>query len=288
MQVSLTLEVPELPLQRENDVLLIPLFGELGYTSQELVQLNRCRIFLKVISLSDIVTGCGTKIRLNCWNGNTDALWVSIYQWPRQTRPTEDHWILWRQALSRICSRSVSLRTPLGLWLPTATPTLFFDRNENRIYRRTAFGCFYYRTTNQRASRQSMGRYGFPQLAESIPATASPATAYQHGSMIYFTGSTHQLPITHNTVPSLLDIIRTSSGTNKWVLSNVEFRGDYNRFVSLCSNKYVNLQAVSDGWWFVQRPTRNGKLAYLDHGRMRLFNWLRGGPRSFGDTIGVS
>ena len=91
MQVSLTLEVPELPLQRENDVLLIPLFGELGYTSQELVQLNRCRIFLKVISLSDIVTGCGTKIRLNCWNGNTDALWVSIYQWPRQTRPTEDH-----------------------------------------------------------------------------------------------------------------------------------------------------------------------------------------------------
>ena len=106
-----------------------------------------------------------------------------------------------------------------------------------------------------------MGRYGFPQLAESIPATASPATAYQHGSMIYFTGSTHQLPITHNTVPSLLDIIRTSSGTNKWVLSNVEFRGDYNRFVSLCSNKYVNLQAVSDGSYKDQHGTASWRIS---------------------------
>ena len=70
--LRLELSVPELALHRKNDALLIPLFVAQGYRGSELRQLNLCRMYLKVTSLSDICLGCGTQISKLSWNGLPD------------------------------------------------------------------------------------------------------------------------------------------------------------------------------------------------------------------------
>lgn len=48
-----------LQLTRTHDIFLIPAFVRAGYQGQQLVRLNRCRIYLKCTTLADITTGNG-------------------------------------------------------------------------------------------------------------------------------------------------------------------------------------------------------------------------------------
>jgi hypothetical protein len=53
--VKVNIEENEYPLQRDNDKNIMELAEDLGFSSCELRFLNHCRLFLNVISLSDIV-----------------------------------------------------------------------------------------------------------------------------------------------------------------------------------------------------------------------------------------
>lgn len=53
-------------------------------------------------------------------------------------------------------------------------------------------------------------------------------------------------------------------------LSNVTFRGDYNRFVHLCSNKYVNIQAVNDGSYKDQHGTASWRISIAGENDYRI------------------
>jgi hypothetical protein len=55
-------DIPDFAPIREGDSLLIPLFSKLGNAGKELQLLNQCRLFLRVLWLSDISTGSGTNI----------------------------------------------------------------------------------------------------------------------------------------------------------------------------------------------------------------------------------
>jgi hypothetical protein len=82
-------------LSRANDQLLIPLFHETGIRDDQLHRLNLCWLFpLQVLTISDITTGCGTKITTAAWNGDRDTTRTSCYQWPTQGPPSIQDWIL--------------------------------------------------------------------------------------------------------------------------------------------------------------------------------------------------
>jgi hypothetical protein len=53
---------PDFPLSRANDQLLIPLFYDKGIRGYDLYRVNLCRLYLQVLTVSDVTTGCGTKI----------------------------------------------------------------------------------------------------------------------------------------------------------------------------------------------------------------------------------
>ncbi len=53
---------PDFLMSRANDQLLVPLFHEKGIRDAQLRRHNPCRLFLQVLTISDITTGCGTKI----------------------------------------------------------------------------------------------------------------------------------------------------------------------------------------------------------------------------------
>jgi hypothetical protein len=61
-QVKVNIKKTEYPLQRDNDKFIMELAQELGFSSCELRFLNHCRLFLSVISLSDIVNDSGRGI----------------------------------------------------------------------------------------------------------------------------------------------------------------------------------------------------------------------------------
>ena len=64
--------VPDLELQREGDQYLIRVFQQAGFKGAQLKRLNTCRIFLKVVTVKDIATGCGSFISTSGWNGKLD------------------------------------------------------------------------------------------------------------------------------------------------------------------------------------------------------------------------
>ena len=95
-------------------------------TAMELRQLNLCRLYLRVTTLSDICNANGQAVTKQCWEGiqPTDA----IQLWPRQPKPPSKAWSVWRTYINqcyladdtttRKKRTNLQLATPLGPWLP--------------------------------------------------------------------------------------------------------------------------------------------------------------------------
>ena len=78
--------------------------------------LNRCRIYLKVITLSDITTADSTRIIPSVKKGYQIPARISTLMWPNQGKPNSAEWKIWEASLSHFESRGKLLR-PLGRWL---------------------------------------------------------------------------------------------------------------------------------------------------------------------------
>ena len=87
------------------------------------MQLNQCRLFLKIHFLSEIVNSSGTQLLPGFWTGNiTLRPAPPIHRYPRQELLSPPIWQLWRATIRRcFCNPSSTiLRCPLGPWLPTS------------------------------------------------------------------------------------------------------------------------------------------------------------------------
>jgi hypothetical protein len=97
--IGLQVQLPQLSLARDGDTFLMDLFVFKGYRRQQLVWLNRCRLFLKVARLSDIVTGCGCYLTRQSLLGIPDVTRAENVIWPTQGILPPSHWNLWKEAL---------------------------------------------------------------------------------------------------------------------------------------------------------------------------------------------
>jgi hypothetical protein len=108
------------------------------FKGQELVCLNRCRLFLKAVTLADISGADRKAITHDAWHGRRDSTRPDYYSWPNQGDPASKDWLLWRRALSlTFCDGQVQrLSIPLGSWtdLQRQQWTWFFAPNEDRLY----------------------------------------------------------------------------------------------------------------------------------------------------------
>jgi len=68
-QINIYTDIQILRPQRQQDIELMRIFAQYGYRGQDLGDLNRCRMFLHVIWLSDICDGTGTKVLEDYWSG---------------------------------------------------------------------------------------------------------------------------------------------------------------------------------------------------------------------------
>ncbi|WP_317202409.1 hypothetical protein, partial [Janthinobacterium sp.] len=169
--------VSELELQRENDQYLIRTFQQAGFKGVILKRLNVCRLFLKVVTVSDISTGCGRYISTPGWKGEVDFTRAERYDWPYQGEPCARDWDFWRNALLKaLCSRQRVLQRRLGRWLSTAVARWYYDDGSERLYEANNDRILMYHRVPGHASRSAAQRFQNPKQVEEVPAYAPKAT----------------------------------------------------------------------------------------------------------------
>jgi hypothetical protein len=121
------LEYPPLLLPRKCDALMVRLFWEAGYRGQQLQALNRCRLGLKLLFLSDIATACGRFINISLvLRPAPQDKYVSTFVFPNE-RPSQGDWRLWLEFWTAFAGPGWCLRNPLGNWVhPTHRRWVWF------------------------------------------------------------------------------------------------------------------------------------------------------------------
>ncbi len=140
------------PLQRENDAFIMDRFLTIpGITTAQLYQANSVRIYLRILTMSDLAEPSGKFIPDSLltgeWQGGSDLYW------PHQILPPKKHWATFRACLQKsFCSEhtfsqpahyGMDLDTPLGKWYPVKrhswfnvykSPTTLFWRPDTVIH----------------------------------------------------------------------------------------------------------------------------------------------------------
>ena len=106
-------------LRRNNDKFIMEVISTSNntYTNNDLAHINRCRIYLQVLTLSDITNGNGTLIRRGVLKGTMKVLNQPYYIWPIQSRPGITSWRIWRRAIKECFMRNIELHLQPGMHL---------------------------------------------------------------------------------------------------------------------------------------------------------------------------
>ncbi|KAI2510607.1 hypothetical protein MHU86_3718 [Fragilaria crotonensis] len=120
INAKLRLDTPYLPeLQRLHDACIMDVIQSSGkFTPTEICKLNYCRLYLNVVTISDITCVSGKRLDSNKLSGNHSRLssythGTSIYQ----ERPSDSTWVLWKKANRLWSTSSDALIQPLGDWV---------------------------------------------------------------------------------------------------------------------------------------------------------------------------
>jgi len=91
---QVTMDYPDIPFPREKDALMVDLFRSAGWKGEELRSLNRVRLHLQMLFLSDIVLANGRQVDASCLRPHAVPSTSSSYDFPRE-EPTSTDWTRW-------------------------------------------------------------------------------------------------------------------------------------------------------------------------------------------------
>jgi hypothetical protein len=125
------------PPQRQHNAHIMEMILESNqFTALQIRRLNYCRLYLQVVTISNITDATGTHLDQSKLHGIPDAkssttTWIHVHQ----DRPSEDEWKLWKKA-NRIWSTiHGELHTAMGRWLhprPSQRQQYFAYLHRNR------------------------------------------------------------------------------------------------------------------------------------------------------------
>ena len=188
--IKLTKLHSKIPLPWENDVALMDAVIQAKFFSRDEVEcINRCRLYMKVFFLSDIVSGNGKLILQEVYEGREIKDRTSRWQWPRQSRPRKKHWLLWDIALKELWARTETrcLLQCLGNWIHESHQDYKFvyDLNDNTIIESFTNGRkIVYRNTPVRTRQSNFYTAGDP--IQHIPSTCIPISVHKPSANIIY------------------------------------------------------------------------------------------------------
>jgi hypothetical protein len=125
--------IPSKP--RRHDVFLMDAFHTHLPSISTLRILNQCRLYLQVITLSDIATADGKLILPEAKQGVPLSDRLSTLLWPAQGNPSKVDWVVWKYYLQHLEDQGRIIQ-PLGEWLsPTHQKWKYhIDVQSGRVY----------------------------------------------------------------------------------------------------------------------------------------------------------
>jgi hypothetical protein len=106
--------------EREHDWHIMDAIVQCGlFSPAEIRQLNYCRLYLQVSTISDLATAQGESIDKNMARGLPAHSSCSTNKWHNvnQQRPADKQWLLWQRANLLWSNEEGKLHQPLGKWL---------------------------------------------------------------------------------------------------------------------------------------------------------------------------
>jgi hypothetical protein len=249
--------------RRENDKFLMEVIANQDnqFSNNDLTHINRCRLYMQVVTLADITNGNGALILEGTLKGTCMQHHKPYYKWPRQSRPSAPSWRIWRKAIKHCFMRNIRMHLVPGMQLGLWTDGLdsdwewFYVRQTQRIFQRTGNGWKVYR-------RQGRGRMGscasFTYLSEAFskPRQAVRCTVYRDARrQLRIQGSGRE------------GVIRSwNTKTRQSILDQNEIRGEIDDVIqaiqqgtarAVSDGSYVESEGIGAAGWIVE-GTREG------------------------------
>ena len=141
-EIKIDLELKTIPLRQVGDKFLMEQFISHGAKKSDSVKLNRCRLFLKVMTFADICNANGDEVVPEAWIGSKLIESRKKIEWPVQGRPDEISWRMWRSFLRKILTltnKHIPVNHQLGPWIETPdfrSWKWFYDPQIRNIYQK--------------------------------------------------------------------------------------------------------------------------------------------------------
>lgn len=193
--ISTTYHINTPKLLRHHDAYLLP-----SVIQNDLIphskhkDFNKCRMYLQVISLSEISTGLGRHILHDSSKGIKSEHPLRDYNWPKVPTPTPQQWVVWRSCLrTTFAPKRSKLTKPMEEWLtpddgwewfihPTTRELHhYISSNEVRLYKKDP--------SYSRHKRH----YTYHSTVANLPFTRKKTIVTWDGDIAIFTGE-------HNTL----------------------------------------------------------------------------------------
>lgn len=238
----------------EGDCYLMERISQYIKSSNELLQINRCRIFLQIELLSDMVTADGLKFRNDIWEGRKSNMRRSRGKWPNQPCPGNSLWVKWRNVLSKTFGanetgifeqrkNSIMMSTNWR-WYFSPTYTRLYEMEEEVIK-------VYSITRNARGrTRSQHAQFGQAQddTTLNLPDDATPVTVYKSSRNWIIDGKSefrYQVYQETNRTKWIQSIIEVTTGSDT-ILKNEFLQG---RLCIVSDGSYKN--NVASGAWIL-------------------------------------
>jgi hypothetical protein len=132
------------PLQRDNDEYIMSrVLDTKIFSDFHLHVLNCCRLYLNVLTVSDLVQACGREMDPAIVEHEPSQSSISRYHKPLQAKPPD--WRQWDHIMAIWSEADNTLRLPLGHWLASGhslrrTWSSYYDYDDANIYLQTSDG----------------------------------------------------------------------------------------------------------------------------------------------------
>ena len=202
--ISISETTPNICTNRENDRLIMDILTKAHYTKSQIRQFNRCRIFARVHTISDIATGDGRFLIPDIILGNNPMMELhkaKQLKWPQQAEPSLRVRKGWLFALrTQLTSRRDALRQPLGRWIRIP------DRNHPR-FDPTTQSIYIKNGEHWRQYQKAPSIVGRPAPTfqyidrKAPPSHATMAVAWNKGGFIQHTGFRRLVDVPYDFTP---------------------------------------------------------------------------------------
>jgi hypothetical protein len=114
-KLNLVVDMPEIPLPRENDLTIMRIAISMGYVGDRLRSINRCRLYCNAIFLSCLASANGKHLDHDRMRPATSSSHQSWYNFQAEN-PSEQDWDIWEQFWQSYCLPVGTLPRSLGKW----------------------------------------------------------------------------------------------------------------------------------------------------------------------------